>query len=90
MFGTYLTREAALPRPLRGRTGRLLRLRSGSRACASGSTGRDAKNDMRANEEDNTSWRTHRRDVPTAATIIPDVTDLYMIPPHSTEVHADP
>ena len=53
--------------------------------------GRDAKNDMRANGgrqgrvEDALAATSL-----TIATIIPDGTDLQVIPLHSTEVHADP
>lgn len=53
-------------------------------------TGRDAKNDRRANEEDKAALEDALVAMSsTVATIIPDVTDLQVIPPHSTEVHAD-
>ena len=53
-------------------------------------TGRDPKNDARANDEDKAALEDALIAMSsTVATVIPDVTDLEVIPPHSTEVHAD-
>jgi phage gp29-like protein len=53
-------------------------------------TGRDPKNDARANDEDKAALEDALIAMSsTVATVIPDVTDLEVIPPHSTEVHAE-